>query len=95
MYAIFQLLDSLISLYLWCLFIFVILSWLINFGIVNTQNRFIYLLMDFLYKITEPALRPIRRFVPNFGGIDISPIILVLGLIFVRNLIIVDLVKMF
>ena len=95
MYAIFQLLDSLISLYLWCLFIFVILSWLINFGIVNTQNRFIYLLMDFLYKITEPALRPIRRFVPNFGGIDISPIILVLGLIFVRNLIVVDLVKMF
>ena len=95
MYAIFQLLDSLISLYLWCLFIFVILSWLINFGIVNTQNRFIYLLMDFLYKITEPALRPIRRFVPNFGGIDISPIILVLGLIFVRNLIMVDLVNMF
>ena len=95
MYAIFQLLDSLISLYLWCLFIFVILSWLINFGIVNTQNRFIYLLMDFLYKITEPALRPIRRFVPNFGGIDISPIILVLGLIFVKNLIMVDLVKMF
>ena len=95
MYAIFQLLDSIISLYLWCLFIFVILSWLINFGIVNTQNRFIYLVMDFLYKITEPPLRPIRRFVPNFGGIDISPIILVFGLIFVRNLIMVDLVKMF
>ena len=95
MYAVFQLLDSIISLYLWCLFIFVILSWLINFGIVNTQNRFIYLVMDFLYKITEPPLRPIRRFVPNFGGIDISPIILVFGLIFVRNLIMVDLAKMF
>ena len=95
MYAVFQLLDSIISLYLWCLFIFVILSWLINFGIVNTQNRFIYLVMDFLYKITEPPLRPIRRFVPNFGGIDISPIILVFGLIFVRNLIMVDLVIMF
>ena len=95
MYAVFQLLDSIISLYLWCLFIFVILSWLINFGIVNTQNRFIYLVMDFLYKITEPPLRPIRRFVPNFGGIDISPIILVFALIFVRNLIMVDLAKMF
>ena len=95
MYAVFQLLDSIISLYLWCLFIFVILSWLINFGIVNTQNRFIYLVMDFLYKITEPPLRPIRRFVPNFGSIDISPIILVFGLIFVRNLIMIDLVKMF
>ena len=95
MYAVFELLDSIISLYLWCLFIFVILSWLINFGIVNTQNRFIYLVMDFLYKITEPPLRPIRRFVPNFGGIDISPIILVFGLIFVRNLFMVDLAKMF
>ena len=93
MYAVFQLLDSLISLYLWCLFIFVILSWLINFGIVNTQNRFVFLVMDFLHKITEQPLRPIRRFVPNLGGIDISPIILVLGLIFIRNLIMVDMVR--
>ena len=94
MYAVFQLLDSLISLYLWCLFIFVVLSWLVNFGIVNTQNRFINLVMDFLYKITDPVLRPIRRFLPNLGGIDIAPIVLVLGLIFVRNLIMVDAVKL-
>ena len=95
MYAVFQLLDSLISLYLWCLFIFVILSWLINFGIVNTQNRFVFLIMDFLHKICLLHLRPIRRFLPNLGGIDISPIILVFGLIFIRNLIMVDMVKMF
>lgn len=94
MFAIIQLLDSLISIYLWCLFIFVILTWLIHFGVVNTQNRLIFLAMDFLYKITDPILRPIRNILPNFGGLDISPIILVLGLIFIRNLIVVDLAKL-
>ena len=86
--------SSLISLYLWCLFIFVILTWLIHFGVVNTQNRLVYLVVDFLYKITDPVLRPIRNILPNLGGIDISPIILVLALIFIRNLIVVDLAKL-
>jgi len=94
MFAIIQLVDSLISLYLWCLFIFVILTWLIHFGVVNTQNRLVYLIVDFLYKITDPVLRPIRNILPNLGGIDISPIILVLALIFIRNLIVVDLAKL-
>ena len=94
MFAIIQLVDSLISLYLWCLFIFVILTWLIHFGVVNTQNRLVYLVVDFLYKITDPVLRPIRNILPNLGGIDISPIILVLALIFIRNLIVVDLAKL-
>ena len=94
MFAIIQLVDSLISLYLWCLFIFVILTWLIHFGVVNTQNRLVYLVVDFLYKITDPVLRPIRTILPNLGGIDISPIILVLALIFIRNLIVVDLAKL-
>ena len=95
MFAIANLLETVISLYIWCLFIFVILGWLINFGVINTQNRFVYLVMDFLFKITEPPLRPIRRFVPNFGGIDISPILLVLLLIFIRDFVVVDLVRMF
>lgn len=94
MYAIANLLNTIISLYIWCLFIFVILGWLVQFGIINTQNRFVYLVMDFLYRITEPALRPIRRFVPNFGGIDISPILLVLVLIFIRDFVVVDLMRM-
>ena len=94
MFAIIHLIDSLISIYLWCLFIFVILTWLIHFGIVNTQNRLIFLTMDVLYKITDPVLRPIRNILPNLGGIDISPIILVLALIFIRNLIVVDLAKL-
>jgi YggT family protein len=94
MYAIANLLNTIISLYIWCLFIFVILGWLVQFGVINTQNRFVYLVMDFLYRITEPALRPIRRFVPNFGGIDISPILLVLVLIFIRDFVVVDLMRM-
>jgi YggT family protein len=95
MFAIANLLETVISLYIWCLFIFVILGWLINFGVINTQNRFVYLVMEFLFKITEPPLRPIRRFVPNFSGIDISPILLVLLLIFIRDFVVVDLVRMF
>ena len=95
MYAIANLLNTIISLYIWCLFIFVILGWLVQFGVINTQNRVVYLVMDFLYRITEPALRPIRRFVPNLGGIDISPILLVLVLIFIRDFVVVDLVRMF
>ena len=94
MYAIANLLNTIISLYIWCLFIFVILGWLVQFGVINTQNRFVYLVMDFLFRITEPALRPIRRFVPNFGGIDISPILLVLVLIFIRDFVVVDLMRM-
>ena len=94
MYAVANLLDTVISLYIWCLFIYVILTWLINFGIMNTHNRFVYLVMDFLYKITEPILRPIRNLLPNFGGMDISPIILVLALVFFRNLVVVDLIRL-
>lgn len=94
MYAIATLLDTVITIYIWCLFIFVILTWLINFGVMNTSNRFVYLVMDFLYRITEPVLRPIRRIIPNLGGIDISPIVLVMGLMFLRNLVVVDLVRM-
>ena len=94
MYAFANLLNSIISIYIWCLFIYVIMSWLVNFGVINTQNRLVHLVMDFLFRITEPALRPIRKFIPNLGGMDISPIILVLVLIFIRDFIVVDLDRM-
>ena len=61
-----------------------ILSWLIAFNILNTSNQVVYTIVDFLYRITEPALRPIRKVIPNLGGIDISPVILILGLIFLQ-----------
>ena len=73
-----------IDLYIWVVIIGAILSWLVAFNIVNTSNRVVYMIGDFLYRITEPALRPIRRFMPNLGGVDISPVILILGLFFAQ-----------
>lgn len=66
----------LISLYTWILIIAAILSWLIAFNVVNTRNRFVYVLYDMSFRLTEPALRPLRRIIPSIGGIDISFIIL-------------------
>jgi YggT family protein len=74
-----------IDLYIWAIIISAILSWLIAFDVINTTNRFVYTILDFLWRITEPALRPIRSFLPNLGGIDISPIVLILGLFFVQR----------
>ena len=93
MFAFLQLVDTVITLYIWALVISAVLSWLVAFNIVNTRNRFVYLVGDFLHRITEPALRPLRRVIPNLGGIDITPVVLILGLIFIRNLIVYDLAR--
>jgi YggT family protein len=76
-----------IGLYIWVVIAGAILSWLIAFNVVNTHNRFVYQVADMLYRVTEPALRPIRRVIPNLGGIDISPVILILFLIFIRDVV--------
>jgi YggT family protein len=81
------LVDTIITLYIWILIAAAVLSWLIAFNVVNTRNQVVASIGDFLYRITEPALRPIRALLPNLGGIDISPVILILGLLFLRNLI--------
>ena len=78
--------DTVIDLYLWVVIIWVIMSWLVSFQVVNTHNRFIYLISDFLHRLTEPALAPIRRVVPYIGGIDLSPFVLILILYFLRLL---------
>jgi YggT family protein len=70
-----------------------ILSWLVAFNVLNTSNRFVYMVGDFLYRITEPALRPIRRFVPSLGGVDISPVVLILLLVFLRDFLLIDLAR--
>jgi YggT family protein len=88
MNSLISLLLTIINLYIWVLIASAVLSWLLAFNVLNTHNRFVYLLSDFLYRITEPALRPIRRIVPLLGGVDISPVVLILLLIFVQNLII-------
>jgi YggT family protein len=88
MHSLISLILMVIQLYIWILIASAILSWLLAFNVLNTSNRFVYSLSEFLYRITEPALRPIRRVVPLVGGIDISPVVLILLLIFVQNLIV-------
>src|SRR6185437_7115088 len=92
MRALLWLVDTLIDIYIWLLIAQAVLSWLLAFGVVNRYNRGVAVIGDFLYRVTEPALRPIRNILPNFGGIDISPIILILILYFVSDLIVEDLV---
>ncbi|HLY46494.1 MAG TPA: YggT family protein [Stellaceae bacterium] len=90
MHALFDLILLLIRIYIWLLIGQAVLSWLLAFGVVNRHNRGVAVIGDFLYRITEPALRPIRNMLPNFGGIDISPIVLILLLYFISSLIIED-----
>ena len=87
MKSIFILLDSVITIYLWIIIINAILSWLVAFNILNTQNRFVFAVLDATYKMTDPVLNKIRRFIPTFGSIDVSPVILILLLMFLRNII--------
>ena len=86
MQSLLILLDNLISFFIWILIINVVLSWLIGFNILNAQNKLVYLIYEFSYKITAPPLNVIRRYLPNFGSIDISPVILIFLLYFIRNL---------
>ena len=90
MTAIFWLIDQVIGLYIMVVVGQVILSWLVSFQVVNTSNRFVYMVGDFLYRATEPALKRIRRVMPNLGGLDISPVVLILALVFARQLLIFD-----
>ena len=88
MKSILILFDNLITLYIWILIINAVISWLVAFNILNTGNRFVYAVLDFSYRLTAPPLRSyIRRFLPNLGSIDISPVILILALMFLRNFI--------
>ena len=87
MKSVLILFDNVVSLYIWILIIHVIFSWLVAFNVLNTSNRFVYSLLDVSYKLTAPPLNYIRRFLPNLGSIDISPIILILALMFIRNLV--------
>jgi YggT family protein len=86
MMALFWLIDRLISLYTWAVILAAVFSMLAAFGVLDTRNRVVWTIGDFLYRITEPALRPIRNVLPNFGNIDISPVILILLLQALRML---------
>ena len=75
---LFYLADRLLLLYWWAVLLAAIVSTLVSFGVLDNRNRFVWTVGDFLYRVTEPALRPIRNFLPNLGGIDISPVIVLL-----------------
>ena len=86
MNAFFNLIYTILQLYIFVIIAAAIMSWLVAFNVLNTQNRLVAILYDTMNRLTEPGLRPIRRILPNLGGIDISPVILILLLIFIQNL---------
>lgn len=83
---IFQLAIKILSLYQWAVILAAVMSMLVAFNVLDTRNRLVWSIGDFLYRITEPALRPIRNVIPNFGSIDISPIVLIFGIYIVQEL---------
>jgi YggT family protein len=87
MQAILDVIEIALNLYLWIVIAMAIFSWLVAFNVVNTRNHGVAMIGDFLYRITEPALRPIRNMLPNLGGIDISPVILFLIIILIEKVI--------
>jgi YggT family protein len=87
MKSVLILFDNIVSIYIWILIINAIISWLVAFNVLNTSNRFVYSVLDVSYRLTAPPLNYIRRFLPNLGSIDISPVVLILVLMFLRNLV--------
>jgi YggT family protein len=90
MHALIVFIAMVITLYIWVVIIGAVLNWLIAFDVVNRRNRAVYTIADSLYRLTEPALRPIRKVLPDLGGLDISPVILILGLIFLRDVVLLS-----
>ena len=88
MNSLLGLIIQIINLYQFLLLIYIIATWLVNFNIINVSNKFVYSIMEVLYRLCEPSLNIVRRYIPNFGNIDISPVIVYLGLWFLKNLII-------
>ena len=86
MQSLFYLLIQILDLYWWIVIINVIISWLIGFNVLNTQNRFVFMIFDFTNRLTNPILNKIRNFLPNFGTIDASPVVLLLVLWFIKSL---------
>ncbi|MBF0093798.1 MAG: YggT family protein [Alphaproteobacteria bacterium] len=85
---LFSVIDLALYWYMWALILSAVMSWLVTFHVINTHNRFVYMLGDILYRITEPALRPIRRLVPVMNGLDLSPMVLILLILFLRGVLV-------
>jgi YggT family protein len=88
MQALLWLILQLINIYLFIIFISIVLSWLVAFDVINLRNRFVYMIYDITNRLTQPIYRPFQRMLPNLGGLDLSPMIVVLLLIFIQRLLV-------
>ena len=88
MNSLLSLIIQIINLFEIVLIVYIILTWLVNFNMINTSNRFVYTILDGLYRLCEPSLNFVRRYLPSFGGLDLSPIVVFLGLWFIKSLLI-------
>ncbi|HEY5607624.1 MAG: YggT family protein [Xanthobacteraceae bacterium] len=88
MRSILSIILLVLDIYIWLLIAAAVLSWLVAFNVVNTRNQVVAMVGDFLYRITEPVLRPIRNFLPNLGGLDVSPVVLILIIILIKDIIV-------
>ncbi len=88
MRSILDIILLVLQIYIWLLIAAAVLSWLVAFNVVNTRNQVVHMIGDMLYRLTEPLLRPIRQMLPNLGGIDVSPVILILIILFLENVIV-------
>lgn len=88
MTSLLGLIVQIINLFQFILIIYIIGTWLVNFNIINTSNRFVYSVMEAMYRLCEPSLNFVRRYLPAFGSIDLSPIVVYLGLWFLKSLLI-------
>ena len=86
MHSLALLIDTILDIYSWVIIASAVVSWLVAFGVVNVRNQVVRVIVDSLYRLTEPVLRPLRRVLPNLGGIDISPVVALLLFIFLRHL---------
>jgi YggT family protein len=86
LYALFGIIDMILQVLVWVIIVQVILSWLVAFNVINTQSNFVRTVLDALERLTAPLYRPIRKILPDFGGIDFSPIILILAIQILRKL---------
>ena len=95
MVELFTFISFLLTLYIYILVAAAVMSWLVAFNVVNPRNQFVSMVGEFLYRITEPVLRPIRNVLPNLGGIDISPIIVIIIIWFIQLVVLPNLLRLF
>jgi len=83
---IIQVTIAALNIYQWIIIINVVISWLVAFNVINTSNQFVYMVMDFTYRLTEPLYRRIRAILPNMGNVDLSPVVVILGLMLIKGI---------